>query len=146
MRTHFYWLIVTLAALPLLAGIGVAAQGKQTVWDGVYNKEQADRGEKVYQERCSTCHGATLTGGDYAPPLAGEFFNSNWDGLSVSDLFDRIKVTMPQDAPGALSRPQAADVLAFLLSAGKFPAGDMPLSSEAAALGQLKFVALQPAR
>src|SRR5437879_7706810 len=68
----------------------------RSVWDGVYTEEQAKRGEEVYQKECAACHGDMLTGGESAPPLTGGAFQANWNGLSLSDLFDRIRKTMPQ--------------------------------------------------
>ena len=58
-----------------------------------------------------------------APPLASGDFLSGWDGLTVGDLFERIRISMPQNAPGSLSGQQNADILAFMLSANKFPTG-----------------------
>ena len=116
----------------------------QSVWDGVYTKEQAQRGEPLYAERCAACHAPDLTGGETAPALASAEFKSNWSGLSVDDLFERIKVSMPQDNPGSLSRQQTADILAFVLSKGGFPAGTRELAREAEVLKQLRFEATKP--
>ena len=58
-----------------------------------------------------------------APGLAGGEFISGWDGLTVGDLFERIRISMPQNAPGSLSGQQNADILAFMFSVNKFPAG-----------------------
>ena len=44
-------------------------------------------------------------------------FISDWAGLTLGDLFDRIRNTMPQDNPGKLSRDQYADILSFVLKA-----------------------------
>ena len=41
------------------AGTGVAARQAQSVWDGVYTAEQAQRGEPLYQQSCAECHGRT---------------------------------------------------------------------------------------
>ena len=38
------------------------------------------------------------------PPLVGGAFTSNWNDLTVGDLFERIRTTMPLDTPGRLSR------------------------------------------
>src|SRR5438132_5416455 len=95
----------------------------RSVWDGVYTEDQAKRGEAIYQKECAACHGATLTGGESAPPLTGGPFLANWNGLTMGDLFDRIRNTMPQTNPGRLTRQQDADILAFMLSVNKFRAG-----------------------
>src|SRR2546429_8929685 len=79
------------------------AADSRSVWDGVYTEEQAKRGESVYHKECAACHGDMLIGGESAPPLTGGAFLANWNGLSVGDLFDRIRKTMPQSAPGRLT-------------------------------------------
>src|ERR1700742_1093876 len=62
----------------------------KTVWDGVYSKDQAARGQAKYQTACSNCHQGDLSGSDQAPSLAGGDFTDRWDGQSVGDLADRI--------------------------------------------------------
>ncbi len=115
-----------------------------SVWDGVYTDEQAKRGEAVYYERCASCHGPELEGGDMTPPLTGGGFTSNWNELSVGDLFERIRITMPLDRPRTLSRQQSADVLAFLLKANRWPAGAAELPRELAALNEIRIEAVKP--
>jgi hypothetical protein len=56
------------------------------------------------------------------PPLAGADFGANWNGKPVSELFDKIRTTMPQGEEGTLSPNQTADLLAFLFQLNKFPA------------------------
>jgi S-disulfanyl-L-cysteine oxidoreductase SoxD len=129
--------------LALAAFIGLAVL-EQSVWDGIYTNEQAKRGEALYSQNCARCHGPDLTGGETAPALASPDFKSNWSGLSVDDLFERIKISMPQDNPGSLSRQQTADTLAFILSRGGFPAGEIELAREAEVLKQIRFEALKP--
>ena len=58
-----------------------------------------------------------------APGLTGGEFTSNWNDLSLGDLFERMRISMPQNAPGSLSRQQNADILAFMLYKGNYPAG-----------------------
>ena len=118
--------VLVLAALVAPLGVLRAqapAAESRSVWDGVYTDEQAKRGEPMYQKECAACHGATLNGGESAPPLTGGAFLANWNGLTMGDLFDRIRKTMPQSNPGRLTRQQDADILAFVLSANKFPFG-----------------------
>ncbi len=66
---------------------------------------------------------------------------ANWNGLTVGDLFERIRVSMPQDRPGRLTRQQNADILSFILSANQFPIGTVELSSETERLKQIRFEA-----
>ncbi len=116
----------------------------QSVWDGVYTEEQAARGDALYSQTCAACHAPDLSGGETAPALAGADFKSNWSGLSVDDLFERIKVSMPGDNPGSLSRQQTADILAFVFSVNRFPAGKSELVREAEILKAIKFEAYKP--
>ena len=116
----------------------------RSVWDGVYTEEQAKRGETVYRKECASCHADTLQGGGGAAPLTGGNFLSNWNGLTVGDLFDRIRKTMPQGAPGKLTKQQDADVLAYLLSFNKFPAGKAELSRQVEFLKQIRFESTKP--
>ncbi|HEX3704514.1 MAG TPA: cytochrome c [Vicinamibacterales bacterium] len=112
-----------------------------SIVDGVYTPDQAKRGEQLYGQFCASCHGPALTGGEMAPALTGGDFATDWIGLTLNDLFERMRVSMPQDQPGALSRQQNADVLAFMLSAGKYPAGKTELPKEAEVLKTIKFEA-----
>ncbi len=38
----------------------------RSVWEGVYTKEQAQRGLAAYRENCAKCHGDNLGGGEAA--------------------------------------------------------------------------------
>ena len=119
-------------------------QEKRSVWSGVYSSEQAKRGEGTYAESCAACHGATLEGGEMAPPLVGGLFNSNWNGLTLGDLMERTRIGMPQNNPGSLSRQQYADILAFMLATGQFPAGQAELPRETEVLKLITFEASKP--
>jgi len=120
-------------------------QSPRSVWDGVYTEEQAKRGEPVYRKECAACHGDQLSGGESAPALTGGAFLSNWNGLSVGDLFDRIRKTMPQTNPGRLTRQQDADILAYVLSRNKFPSGKTELYRQSEMLKEIRFEAEKPA-
>ena len=134
--------------IPIIAIAGlhviVQAQPTKSVWDGVYTEEQAKRGGPMYSEQCASCHGPELMGGEMAPPLATGDFLAGWDGLTIGDLFERIRISMPQNNPGSLSGQQNADILAFILSANKFPVGQTELSNQGMALKDIKFEAKKP--
>jgi mono/diheme cytochrome c family protein len=134
-----------LIAAVLLAVLcsAIAAQETITVWDRVYTKDQAVRGEKLYADTCAQCHGDGLSGIEAAPPLTGLVFYDKWEGEAIQALFDRIR-TMPPDKPGSLTRPQTADVLALILRVGGYPAGDMPLESTAGALARIRMRMYRP--
>ena len=114
------------------------AQTTRSVWDGVFTAAQSKRGQDVYATECASCHGSDLTGGESAPALAGAGFLSNWTTLTVGDLFERTRVSMPENNPGKLSRAQLADVIAYLLSANRFPEGKAELDKQAEVLKQIR--------
>jgi mono/diheme cytochrome c family protein len=133
-----------LAPMATVFVLHTAAQAQpptKSIWDGVYTEAQAARGKELYANQCSSCHGAELTGGEMAPGLAGGEFISGWDGLTVGDLFERIRISMPQNSPGSLSGQQNADILSFVFSVNKFPTGSEELPKEAGILKQIKFEA-----
>jgi S-disulfanyl-L-cysteine oxidoreductase SoxD len=121
-------------------------QPSQTVWDGVYTAEQAKKGAELYANNCASCHGLALTGGESAPPLTGGEFLSNWNGLTLGDLFERMRTSMPADRPGKLTREQNANILAHVLHVGDFPAGSMELSTRTEFLKQIRIEAIKPER
>jgi len=138
---------VTAPLAILLALIALAAFQEQkplTVWDGVYTADQAKRGAALYANNCASCHGLALTGGESAPPLTGGEFLSNWSSLTLGDLFERMRNSMPADRPGTLSREQNANILAYILSVGEFPAGTAELSTQTETLKQIRIEAVKP--
>ena len=122
----------------------VRNQGAQRTGSGIYTEAQAKRGETIYAKTCESCHAKDLSGADQAPSLTGNDFNAQWNDMPLSDLFERIHVTMPGDAPGSLKPAEVADVIAFLLNKGSFPAGQTELPSDVATLKQLKYAAPTP--
>ena len=135
---------VKIAVIGIILGLAAIAQTTRTVWDGVYTEDQAKRGEGFYGKECASCHGGELTGGESAPPLAGDSFFANWNGLTLGDLFERIRISMPQNAPGSLSRQQNVDILAFILKVNQFPAGKTELDRQTEILKQIKFDSTKP--
>ena len=136
MRT---WVLVVLTSV-------VCAQDAppRSVWDGVYSEVQAQRGQALYNQHCMACHGGSLTGGEQAPPLAGGEFLSNWNGLTVGDLFERIRTSMPLNNPQSLNRETNAAILAYILSVNRFPAGAADLSSRTEVLKLIRLEAERP--
>src|SRR5579859_6952810 len=116
----------------------------RSVWDGAYTEDQAKRGEALYRKNCAACHGSMLTGGETASPLTGATFFSNWNGLGLDELFERIRRSMPQDKPGKLSRQVNADILAYVLSVNKFPPGKTELPAQSEFLKSIKFESTKP--
>ena len=136
--------LLPMAAVLMLNARVQAQPPSKSIWDGIYTEEQATRGKAMYSQECASCHGGELTGGEMAPPLAGGEFLAGWDGLTVGDLFERIRISMPQNNPGSLSGQQNADILSFMFSSSKFPAGTTELPKEAGILKTIKFEVKKP--
>jgi mono/diheme cytochrome c family protein len=127
-----------LPAAVLVVAAALAAQESRSVWDGVFTEAQSDRGRALYGRECASCHGDSLGGGESAPPLVGDGFLANWNGLTVGDLYDRIRVSMPQDNPGRLTRQQDADIVAYMLAFNQFPPGKADLDTHSEVLKQIQ--------
>ena len=139
--------ITSLAVIGLLQASPRAQEtGKapRTVWDGVFTKEQVKRGEGLYAQLCSSCHGPDLAGNDEAAPLTGSAFLASWDGLSIGELSNRVRVSMPPNNPGTLSRQQIVDILSYVLSVNNFPAGTTELDPKAELLKEVRIEATKP--
>ena len=130
-------LLMTLAA-------AWAGDRTRTTWDGVYSDDQAARGRPLYNRECGSCHSEAMTGGEMAPPLAGGEFLSNWTGLSVGELLDRMRNTMPLNKPKSLNRQSNADILAYMFSVNRFPSGKAELPTDGETLKQIRIEAMAP--
>jgi mono/diheme cytochrome c family protein len=133
-------LALRLVSATVLPPIPQAAGNSKTVWDGVYTSAQATRGEAAYQEQCSVCHGAGLRGTDEGPSLAGRDFEQHWFEDSVKNLFIKVRTTMPADAPGSLAEAMYLDIVAHVLRANGFPAGETELPLDVEALSRVQIV------
>ena len=142
----------------LAATVSVGAQEPvrftRSVSDGVYTTQQAQRGQPLYRQYCAYCHGPELEGRtDFpppppdplplrfkpgSPPLKGATFASNWTGLSLGDLFERNRISMPQDRQGSLSRQQNADILAYVLQENGYSPGNGELGLTKEALDTIR--------
>lgn len=127
----------------LMLGMGSAprstfAQGGKSTMDGVYTDAQATRGSELSTKQCAVCHGDTLAGTDVGPGLQGKDFKLTWSGRSLFELFDKIKATMPANAPGDLTAAQTTDLVAFILKLNEYPAGSADLGNDKAALEAIK--------
>jgi len=132
----------------------VDAQAPPSVWAGVYTEQQAKRGDVLYKKECASCHGDALEGNGQTeraqklermlPPLSGDGFKGNWNGRPLSDLFDKMKRTMPRDDPGTIGLAQNADILAYMLKFNGFPSGKAELPADPSLLTDTLFEAVKP--
>jgi hypothetical protein len=74
----------------------------------------------------------------------GSEFSANWDDLSLGDLADRLRISMPQDNPQSLSREQTADLIALILKGNKLPSGQADLPFQTENLKMIKYKANKP--
>ena len=139
-------------ALQLAVGAGVLfqsmapvldAQQTRTADDRVYTDAQAGRGRTVYREKCASCHGDALEG-KLAPALAGSGFLAVWGAQPLSELGGKIRNTMPADDPGKLKASETADLIAYILQAGKSPSGRSELAGDEAMLKSIVLAAAKP--
>lgn len=131
------------AAPVLLAGVVVASAQETaapSVRDGVYTVEQADRGEALYDDRCTVCHGEMRAIVPEMAALLGDHtFRNLWRGRSLGEMFGYIRETMPQDAPGTLTAAQTAEIVAHILRGNRLPAGDAALPDDEDTLNGIPF-------
>ena len=130
--------LVLVGAWGLAFGQSAVRAQQKSIWDGVFTAEQAERGAAAYKTACSECHGGDLMGDGFAPALLGAEFQGNWNDLSVGDLFERIRVSMPPSGPSSVTPAQKADILAHMFNANKYPAGTTELEPNAEELKQIK--------
>jgi mono/diheme cytochrome c family protein len=126
---------VALAALGSFAAAPAALAGGQdraSVWDGLYQEEQANRGKDEYDYNCGNCHISDLSGDSIkdVPPLAGTDFLAQWSGKTVKELLDYMATNMPPDSRGSLGAKTYADIAAYVLKSNQFPAGSAALGSD----------------
>ena len=81
-------------------------------------KPDPHRGQQIYTQKCSSCHGANGAGnGPAFPPLWGATsFNSGAGMHRLYTMAGFVRYNMPQNAPGTLSDQEAYDVSAYVLS------------------------------
>jgi S-disulfanyl-L-cysteine oxidoreductase SoxD len=116
----------------LLGALSLTGQTSRvrSITEGVYSVGQAARGQQLYKAQCAECHGNAMEGSS-GPPLVGNSFLANWSTQPLVNLTDKIQKTMPFNLPASLSKSQSTDLVAYILQAGKFPAGQAELSEAA---------------
>lgn len=128
-------LFITATALAMTVG-ATALEGSKgqeptkTTNSGVYTAAQAERGKKVFEAKCTTCHDTAR--------FTGEMFIDPWAGKPLKDVWDIASGTMPEDNPGSLPQQDYADILAYFLHLNAFPTGDVELKGDAAAMAAIK--------
>ena len=114
----------------LLSGAALGAEPS-------YSAAEAQDGKAAYAQNCTSCHGAHLTDGHFAPALKGKMFDNQWGGRSVADLFTYVKTNMPPGRAGSLEPKTYRALVSFLLSENGAAAGAAPLPSDVNLMSQL---------
>lgn len=122
----------------LLVGMVLAllSVGAQTQTNGPYVKEQADKGESLFQQNCAMCHGSKLEGGG-GPALSAATLYTDWG--TADALFSMFSKAMPPQSPGQLKEDEYVNILAFILRFNGIPEGSSPLTSKLDDLKKIKF-------
>lgn len=94
--------------------LAMAESDGATAGTGWFTEAQVARGQKLYDARCSSCHGMEIADGFRL-----------WDG-SAQELVTMIKsMGMPADNPGGLPPQQYIDIAAYIMNhGGNFPFGE----------------------
>jgi mono/diheme cytochrome c family protein len=95
----------------------------RTTQDGVYSKIQAKQGGKIYKEQCQVCHDKKY----FRPVL------KRWSGQSAAILYDVMSGSMPESNPGGWLPDQYVDLMAYIFSQSRYPAGETALDTAALA-------------
>jgi len=127
---------LVIGTLLVTASASTGAQAPRTVQDGVFTNAQAARGQAIYREQCSSCHGNALEGAQ-APPLVADVFLSRRQGQPLSELANKIRNTMPAGGSVKLTAQQSVDLVAHILKTGGYPASATELAADDAALGRI---------
>src|SRR5690606_5894602 len=114
------------------AAIADAGAAPTSLADGAYTAEQAENGQPIFDQRCSSCHNA-------------DFYKNilrTWRGQPMLYLFEQVMSSMPADNPGSLMDAEYEDVIAYVLQITGFPAGETRLDY---ASGRMADVEIQAA-
>ncbi len=91
------------------AATGYARQGASLA-------DQLDAARDAYAANCATCHGADLSGGQFAGTLKGPAFLATWGNLPAGELLNYISTSMPPGGGGRLDRATYAALTALVLA------------------------------
>lgn len=124
--------LLALLLLPVLPAdlAGQQADPPESVLEGAYTRQQAERGMETFRNECSFCH--------VPAEFRGRIFQVTWTGRTVGDLFGELRTTMPLDNPGSLSAEEYAAVIAYILALNGYPEGEADLPPDRDALGEIR--------
>lgn len=117
MNSTLRTMMVSAILLSATAVAALASADGSTINDGVYTEEQAAAGQELYEQHCLMCHDKKY----FRPVLKA------WSGQPLGVLYAMMSASMPESNPGALPRDDYVDILAYILSLSRYPAGDKDL-------------------
>lgn len=134
MRNRVVWTLMFSTCIVAVAAVAEsqspAPNGQRSTSQGVYNREQWQRGRDLYAGLCASCHPAVTH--------VGPVFTKSWAGKKLSDLFGFLRERMPKNEPGSLSDQDYVDVMSYMLRLNGMPAGDDELPADSVALTKVR--------
>jgi mono/diheme cytochrome c family protein len=132
---------IVVGSLLLLLGMSIThAQqtGVKSTVSGVFTAEQAKNGERAFQAKCATCHGADLHSTDAeAPDLTEGAFKFGWQGKTIANRFEQIRSSMPLGNARGLDDQTYIDIVAYILQFNGIPSGNQKLEPDVRVLEQI---------
>jgi S-disulfanyl-L-cysteine oxidoreductase SoxD len=129
-------------ALSLPAAAQDAASTEGTIWAGIGDQAQVDRGKAIYSGICGKCHGPKGNGAGEpdqpeSPAVARATFLTKWDFVTLDALFEYIRTEMPPDNPGSQPDQAYVDAMAYMLTLSEVPVGTTELPADPEALAAI---------
>jgi mono/diheme cytochrome c family protein len=133
--TVLLWLQATCVALAQPTGAPSTARG-------AFSAEQAKNGERQYQSKCASCHGADLHSTEpEAPDLTEGAFKFGWEGKTIANRYEAIRNAMPPGQSKSLDDQTYLDIVTYILQANGIPAGNQKLTPDLKVLEQIVITA-----
>ena len=123
----------------LLVHVAVPLVAVTTTDDKVYSVNQAQKGKRIYDNECASCHARTLRGAEGGTPLIGKGFLNKWKDKPLSAFLEYLHNNMPPGREGKLSNKAYVRLIAYMLQENGFAAGEHKLSLETDALSKIVF-------
>jgi len=124
------------AILVASAAPDLAAQTADSGSDARVHPAQARRGVALFQQHCHACHTTTQ--------FQSAAFAEARAGRPVFELFDEIRTSMPQNAPGQLSAQEYLDIVVYLLELNGHATAEEELPVDEAVLQRVRFRGKRP--
>ena len=87
------------------------------------------------------CHLDNLQGDAVSPTLIGPTLLARFAGLSADEMVERIRSSMPQNAPDSLGDRAYVDLVSYLFKANGARAGSVELALDVAELEKIVITA-----